>query len=65
MYENTTTLEEPLKSAIQRPIRKGMTLENILKAQNYKGTNWNKIDEIAKKMNIQEPLEDLLVQLKQ
>jgi hypothetical protein len=58
------SLGEPLKSAIARPIRKGVTLQHILQAQNYNGTNWNKVDEIAKNLNIQEPLEDLLAQLK-
>lgn len=57
------SLDEPLKSAIARPIRKDITLQQILQAQNYKGTNWNKVDEIAKNLNIQEPLEDLLAQL--
>jgi hypothetical protein len=41
-----------------------VTLQHILQAQNYNGTNWNKVDEIAKNLNIQEPLEDLLAQLK-
>jgi hypothetical protein len=54
---------DPLRQAL-RPIRKGVSLKQILKEQNYQGTNWAKVDEIAKAMDIQESLEDLLNQLK-
>jgi hypothetical protein len=46
-----------------KPIRKGITLQQILKEQNYKGTDWSKVDEIAMALNLQEPLNDLLNQL--
>ena len=58
----TLPKSDPLRQAI-RPIRKGVTLQQILKEQNYQGTDWAKVDEIAVAMNLQEPLEDLLNQL--
>jgi hypothetical protein len=54
---------DPLRQGL-RPIRKGVSLKQILKEQNYQGTDWAKVDAIAIAMNIQEPLEDLLNQLK-
>lgn len=60
----TLPLNDPLRQVI-KPIRKGVSLEQILEGQNYQGTNWSKVDEIARKLDIQEPLEDLLAQLKQ
>ncbi len=64
MLLKTLPPNDPLRRVI-KPIRKGISLQQILTEQNYKGTNWAKIDEIAEKMDIQEPLEELLKQLKE
>jgi hypothetical protein len=60
----TLPLNDPLRQVI-KPIRKGINIEQILKEQNYQGTNWTKVNDIVQKLDIQEPLEDLLAQLKQ
>lgn len=57
-------VDAPLRHVI-KPIRKGVTIEQILKEQNYQGTDWEKVNEIAQKLDIQEPLEVLLAQLKE
>jgi hypothetical protein len=44
---------DPLREVL-RPIRKGVTLQQILKEQNYQGTDWAKVDAIAVAMNLQE-----------
>ena len=53
---------DPLREVI-KPIRNNITLEEIIKEQHYKGTNWSLIDKIAVDMAIEEPIEDLLAQL--
>ena len=46
-----------------RRIPKTITIEDLKKAQNFKGTDWEKADEWAKAFSLQEPIEDLLLQL--
>ena len=53
---------DPLREVI-KPINNNITLEEIIKKQNYKGTNWTLISQIAEDMAIEEPIEDLLAQL--
>ena len=53
---------DPLRQII-KPILENITLEEIIKKQNYKGTNWALITQIADEMAIEEPIEDLLAQL--
>jgi hypothetical protein len=60
----TLPINDPLRQVI-KPIRKGISIEQILKEQNYQGTNWATVNDIVQKLDIQEPLEDLLAQLKQ
>ena len=60
----TLPLDSPLRQVL-KPIRKGVSLEQLLKEQNYHGTNWTTVNEIAQKLDIQESIEDLLYQLKQ
>jgi translation initiation factor RLI1 len=60
----TLPLNDPLRQVI-KPIRKGVTLQQILAEQNYTKTNWTRVDEIAQNLDIQEPLEELLTQLKE
>ncbi|MCB0521888.1 MAG: hypothetical protein H6577_16495 [Lewinellaceae bacterium] len=54
--------EDPLRKAA-RPMRKGLTADQLIKEQGYTGTNWIRVEQLAKEMNIQEPIEDLLAQL--
>ena len=60
----TLPLNDPLRQVI-KPMRKGINIEQILKEQNYQGTNWTTVNDIVQKLDIQESLEDLLAQLKQ
>lgn len=49
---------------IFKPIRRGnTTLEDLKREQNFKGTDWNKANEWAKSLNIQESAEELIAQL--
>ena len=49
---------------IFRPIRRGQTtIENLKKEQNFKGTDWEKANEWAKSLDIQESAEELIAQL--
>ena len=57
------TPNDPLKGFI-KPIREHATIEELIKEQNYKGTDWDKLNAIAREMAIEEPLELLLTQLK-
>ena len=53
---------DPLWEAI-KPIKATANFDDLMKEQNYKGTDWDTLDRIAKEMDIQEPIEDLLAQL--
>ena len=54
--------DSPLRRAI-KPVRKTITLEELIIEQNYKGTDWTKLNAMAKELDIQEPIELLLAQL--
>ena len=55
---------DPLREVI-KPLRPASTtIEDIIKEQNYTGTNWDELNIIAKRMAIEEPIEVLLAQLK-
>ena len=60
---DTLSPKDPLGEAI-KPIKSTITIEELIKEQNYKGTDWNKLNAIAENMAIQEPIEVLLAQLK-
>ena len=62
-FLNTLNSNDPLHGAI-KPIKSTITIEELIKEQNYQGTDWNKLNAIAEKMAIQEPIEMLLAQLK-
>lgn len=62
-FLNTLNSNDPLRDAI-KPIKSTITIEELIKEQNYQGTDWNKLNAIAEKMAIQEPIEMLLAQLK-
>ena len=53
----------PLREAI-KPIRPFVTLQELAKEQNYTKTDWKALDKIVDDMDIQEPLELLLQQVK-
>ncbi len=53
----------PLREAI-KPIRPFVPLQELAKEQNYIKTDWQALDKIVDEMDIQEPLELLLAQLK-
>jgi hypothetical protein len=50
--------------AAAKPIRTGVTLAELAKEQGYVKTDWQRLEHLAKDMNIQEPIEDLFAQLK-
>jgi len=53
---------DPLWKVI-RPLHRGVKTQDLLKEQGYRGTDWKRLEKLAKEMDIQEPLEDLLTQL--
>jgi hypothetical protein len=53
----------PLRDAI-KPIRPFVPLQDLAKEQNYIKTDWKALDKMVDDMDIQEPLEVLLEQLK-
>jgi predicted HTH domain antitoxin len=62
-FQDTSSIQAPLHEAI-KPIRSTITIEDLIKDQNYQGTNWDKLNKIAQNMAIEEPIEVLLAQLK-
>jgi Uncharacterised protein family (UPF0175) len=61
----TLPADHPLRPYIKaEPIRKNVTAEQLMREQNYKGTDWDKLNAIAKSMAIEEPIELLLAQAK-
>ncbi|MEY4936422.1 MAG: hypothetical protein RIS64_2781 [Bacteroidota bacterium] len=53
----------PIRKVI-RPVRPAKSLDAIVKAQNYRGTNMENLKKMARSMDLQEPIEELLAQLK-
>jgi len=49
---------------IIKPLRKTITLDSLLKEQQFKGFDRAAIDELIKEINVQEPIEALLGMLK-
>lgn len=43
-----------------KPIREHQSVEDMIKAQNYKGFNKEAFDKSIKEMDVQEPIEELL-----
>ncbi len=48
----------------KRPIRENVTVEELIQEQNWQPIDENKMDAIVKRLDIQEPIELLLSQLK-
>ena len=49
--------------AIFKPVKKTITVEELIEEQNYTGIDKAKMDRLIEEMDIQEPLEDLLEML--
>ena len=56
--------DNALKNIVE-PIKKTIDIEAIKREQGYKGVNRKRFDRLVKELNITEPLEDLLAQLKE
>ena len=50
-------------STLAKPMRKTLTLEDLIHEQNYQGGDQKRFDQKAAKLNILEPIEELLAQL--
>jgi hypothetical protein len=50
--------------AAAKPIRASVTLAELAQEQGYVKTDWQRLGQLAKDMNIQEPIEELFAQLK-
>ena len=50
--------------AAAKPIRTGVTLAQLAQEQGYVKTDWQRLGQLAKDLNIQEPIEELFAQLK-
>ena len=59
----TLPKDHPLHEAI-KPIRPFVPLQELAKEQNYTKTDWAQLDKMVETMDIQEPLEELLEQLR-
>lgn len=61
--------EAPLTQAAMsndaiKPLRENITLDELLKEQNFKGFDREGMDKLIAKIDVQEPLEELLAMLK-
>ncbi len=53
----------PTLSILAKPMRKTLTLEDLIHEQNYQGGDQKRFDQKAAKLRITEPIEELLAQL--
>ena len=61
-FLDTLPEDDPLRTAV-KPLRAAVTADDLIREQRYQKTDWKKVKAIARKMDIQEPIEDLLAQL--
>ena len=61
-FLQTAEPEHPLRKGV-RPVRKGATIEDLIRESGYKKTDWKKVASHADNMNIMESTEELLAQL--
>jgi hypothetical protein len=61
--KSTTTLSKAELTHFKRPIRENITVEELVKEQNWQPIDEQKMDAIVKKMDIKEPIELLMAQL--
>ena len=52
--------ENELFNQLVRPKRNGMTVEDLIREQNYKGFDREGFDKLVKEMDIQDPIDELL-----
>ena len=55
--------EKKYNKEIFKPIREDITIEEMIKEQNYTGFDREEFDILVKELDIQEPIEELLNQL--
>ena len=55
--------ENDLFNRIVKPTREKITVEDLIREQNYKGFDKEKVDKLIKEMDIQDPIEELLNEL--
>jgi hypothetical protein len=58
------TISQAELSHFQRPIRENITVDDLIKEQNWQPIDEDKMDAIARKLDIKEPIELLMAQLK-
>ncbi|HFA48903.1 MAG TPA: hypothetical protein ENJ95_07795 [Bacteroidetes bacterium] len=51
--------DDPVGQAV-RPLRNGVSVEDLISEQGYNGTDWKRLESLAKEMDIKEPIEQLL-----
>ena len=52
--------ENDLFNRIVKPMRKTMTVEDLIKEQNYKGFDRARFDKLIDELDIQDPIDELL-----
>ena len=62
IYLSGLPAESPLRMAV-KPMRKTISVEDLVRESGYVGTDWGKISEIGLAMDIQQSTEELLAQL--
>jgi hypothetical protein len=60
----STTITQAELNHFKRPIRENITVEDLVSEQNWQPIDENKMDTIARKLDIKEPIELLMAQLK-
>jgi hypothetical protein len=58
--------QQPLNAALlqaAKPIRTSVTLAQLAQEQGYNKTDWQRLSQLAKELDIQEPIEELFAQL--
>ena len=55
--------EDWLLLSLAVPVQEKTDLDDLIQVQNYRGPNRQRFDQAVQRMNIQEPIEDLLAQL--
>lgn len=62
--ENESQAPSAASHSIVKPLRKKLRIADLKKEQNYNGINQTKLDALIESLDIQEPIELLLSQLK-
>ena len=64
VVEKESIADNVLKSII-KPIKKTLDIEDLKREKNYKGVNRKRFNRLIKELNVTEPIEELLAQLKE